>query len=105
VPATDEPHEPSASGRGQRHAIRLVIPPRFKRDFKKKAPELRAAIAECLDRLASNPRHPGLQTHRVKGTPRTWEAYVDRANRVTFEYGDDRIVMLNHCNHDILKRA
>jgi hypothetical protein len=31
-----------------------------------------------------------------------WEAYVDRANRVTFHYEVGRIVMRNHCNHDII---
>lgn len=35
-----------------------------------------------------------------------WEAYVDRGNRVTFEYAvDGSIVLRNHCNHDILKRS
>lgn len=85
--------------------VRLVIAPRFKRDLRKKPRELRAAVEECVTQLAANPRHPGLHTHRVKGTVRTWEAYVDSGNRVTFEHGDDCIEVLNHCNHDILKRA
>ena len=33
-----------------------------------------------------------------------WEAYVDHANRVTEREGAD-FYFLNHCNHDILKRA
>jgi hypothetical protein len=40
----------------------------------------------------------------VQGVPGVFEAYVDMANRLTFEYGDDCIILRNHCNHDILKR-
>jgi hypothetical protein len=62
------------------------------------------AIARCLELLADNPRHPGLRTHRVQGAPGVWEAYVDRANRVTFHYDGPAIVLRNNCNHDILRR-
>ena len=71
--------------------------------MKKKTPQLQAAIFECVQRLGENPRHPSLQTHPVHGTKGVFEAYVDMANRVTFEYGVDCIVLRNHCNHDILK--
>jgi hypothetical protein len=56
-------------------------------------------------RLGENTRHPGLQTHPVRGTPGVFEAYVDRANRLTFHYDDEgRIVLREHCSHDILRR-
>lgn len=55
--------------------------------------------------LADDPRHPGLQTHRVQGSRGVFEAYVDRANRVTFHYDDaGRIVLRNNCTHEILTR-
>jgi hypothetical protein len=41
----------------------------------------------------------------VQGTKVVWEAYVDQSNRVTFHYEHGRIVMRNHCNHDIIKEA
>lgn len=63
---------------------KYVVPPRFRKHLDKKPPKLAAAIARCVFRITENPHHPGLQTHRVKGTKGVWEAYVDRANRVTF---------------------
>ena len=83
----------------------IVIPASFRKRLKKKPPEMVAAVVECVSRLAENPAHPGLQTHRIRGTDGIWEAYVDRANRVTFEYGDDCIILRNHCNHTIIERA
>ena len=80
------------------------VPLSFKRTAKKKPAQLRAAIARCVELLADDPRHPGLRTHRVQGTPGVWEAYIDQANRVTFHYDGDKIVLRKNCNHDILRR-
>ena len=54
--------------------------------------------------LLDDPHHPGLHTHAVQGWPGVFEAYVDKANRLTFEYGDDAVILRNHRNHDILRR-
>lgn len=83
----------------------LIIPKRFRRRLSKKSPALVGAILECVHRLGDNPRHPGLQAHRVRGAKGVWEAYVDRSNRVAYHYEDSAIVMRNHCNHDIIGRA
>jgi len=83
----------------------ITITKPFKRKLKKKTPDQVAAIIECLDHLGENPRQPGLHTHRIQGTRRTWEAYVDGSNRVSWEWGDGEgeIVVLNHCSHqDVL---
>ena len=82
----------------------IDIPKSFKKTVKKKEPVLQAAIARCIALLATDPRHPGLEAHRVQGFPGVWEAYVDRANRVTFHYDGPRIVLRHNCNHDILRR-
>jgi mRNA interferase RelE/StbE len=82
----------------------LIIPPKFKRVMSKKPASLQAAILECVYRLGDDPRHPSLRTHRVQGAAGVFEAYVDRANRVTFEWAGDTIVLRNNCSHDILKR-
>ena len=89
----------------ERYLPPITIPPSFKKRFKKKSEELRAAIKECVQRLGDNPYHPGLNTHKVRGTQGVWEAYVDDKNRVTFHYEDGGIVMRNNCNHDIIKRS
>lgn len=84
----------------------LEIPDQFKRIVDGKEAPLVAAIAKCVSLLGSNPRHPGLQTHPVRGThnPKVFEAYVDKKNRVTFHWHEGRIVLRNNCNHEILKR-
>ena len=84
-----------------------VIPPKFKKILNKKPPQMRAAILECIARLAENPRHPSLRTHRVLGVPGggVFEAYVDGGNRLTFHYEDGKIVLRNNCNHSIIDRA
>jgi hypothetical protein len=81
------------------------VTPAFKRALKKKPPEMQAKIRECIETLVRDPRSPGLQVHKVQGTPGVWEAYVDRGNRITFErVGQGDIVLLNHCNHDMLRQ-
>ena len=82
-----------------------VIPPKFKKVLAKKPVEMQSAVLECIVRLGENPRHPGLQVHKVQGVRGVWEAYVDRANRVTFHYAaDGTIVLRANCNHSILNR-
>ena len=83
---------------------KLVIPPNFKKVMRKKPPDLQDAITRCVKLLGSNPRHPGLKTHKVHGAPGVFEAYVDIHNRVTFERSGDRIILRNNCNHSILDR-
>lgn len=62
------------------------------------------AVKRCIRQLAENPKHPGLQTHKMKGVSDVWEAYVDAGNRVTFHWEDGMIVLRNNCNHDMLYR-
>ena len=79
---------------------------RFRRRLRRKTPVMQGAIARTIQRLADDPRYPGLNVHRVEGYDGVWEAYVDQANRLTFHYGDDGgIVLRNHCNHDIIRRS
>lgn len=82
--------------------IPVEVPESFKESLDDKEPKLAAAIVECAVRLGENTRHPSLQTHPVRGHKGVFEAYVDKKNRVTFHYGEGRIVLRKHCNHDIL---
>ncbi|MGD0247842.1 MAG: hypothetical protein ABSB75_02205 [Candidatus Limnocylindrales bacterium] len=84
----------------------MEFPIRFRDRLQKKPPALQAAILKCLERLGDDPRHPGLNVHRVQGSDGAWEAYVDDSNRVTFEFGPHNVIVLrNHCNHDIIRRS
>jgi len=83
----------------------LELGPSFKRELKKKPPQLAGAIIETIKRIGDDPRYPGLQSHKLQGANGVWEAYVDRANRVTFHYEPDgHIFLRKHCNHDILRQ-
>ena len=81
----------------------------FARRLTKKPEPLRGRILKTVRFLANNPRHPGLRTHKVQGASSNgpvFEAYVDKANRLTFHYGPEgQIVLRNHCNHDIIKHS
>lgn len=79
------------------------IPDSFRDELDRKPADLAGAIVECCVRLGENTRHPSLQTHPVRGKRGVFEAYVDRANRVTFHYDQGEIVMRKHCNHSILR--
>jgi hypothetical protein len=65
----------------------------FKRAFKKKPLRLQAAILECVKWLGEDVTNPGLRVHKMQGVGDIWEAYVDQANRVTYEWEGDTIVM------------
>jgi hypothetical protein len=84
----------------------LRIPDEFRDALDSKEAPLAAAVTRCVQKLGVNPRLPGLQTHPVQGTrnPKVFEAYVDRKNRVTWYWDEGEIVLLAHCNHDVLKR-
>jgi hypothetical protein len=77
--------------------------PGFRRAYKRKPEPMRAAIKATIKQLRTDSRHPGLHTHKVQGAIGVWEAYVDGANRLTFHWEGDTIVLRNHCNHDVLK--
>ncbi len=62
----------------------------------------RRAIAQCLEKLQENPRHPGLRTSKVQGRRGVFEARASRAARVTWFYEGSVIVIENHCGHEIL---
>ncbi|MEK6328250.1 MAG: hypothetical protein AABM66_12120 [Actinomycetota bacterium] len=84
----------------------LRIPDEFVKALDRKEPNLAGAISRCVHKLGKNPRIPGLQTHPIQGTrnPKIFEAYVDLKNRVTWYWDGGEIVLLTHCNHDVLKR-
>lgn len=66
---------------------------------------MQGAILECIDRLSENPHHPGLHTGRVQGARDVYEAYIDGANRLTFHWEGEVIVLRNHCSHEITSRS
>ena len=77
----------------------------FKRRLRKKPHNMQAAVLRTVMKLDEDPRRQGLRVHQIEGSPGVWEASIDDANRLTFERRGGDLYFLNHCNHDILKRA
>ena len=81
---------------------------RFKRGYRGKSAEHMRLVDNTLELLLRDPRHPGLNTHRIQGREGVWECYTNRALRITFEYRDENgervIVLRNTCNHDDVLR-
>lgn len=85
-------------------AYRLRASKRFKKARAQKTASDRAEVDRALRLLAANPRHNGLHTHKVQGAVGVWESRIDQANRLTWNYDGDVIVLRMSCRHDILKR-
>jgi hypothetical protein len=79
----------------------------FKRRYDKKDEPSRTSIDKTLLKLVQNPRPPGLHCHRIRGFPGkpVWEAYINDEARLTFQYGDDCIILRNNCHHDQVLRS
>lgn len=78
---------------------------KFGKQYANKSPEAKDKVDKTLDLLELNPSYPGLHSHRVQGTKRIWECYIDESMRVTFEYGKSRIILRNNCKHNITSRS
>jgi hypothetical protein len=81
----------------------LRIPKPLKKKLAKKDRKMQAAILACLRQLREDWQHPGLESSKLGGT-NIYHAKVGRGGRVTFFWEGERIVVENHCHHDILKR-
>jgi mRNA interferase RelE/StbE len=78
----------------------LRIPINLKEKLREKDPRSQGALAKCFHLLGENPRHPGLRTSKIQGTEGVFEARASRSDRVSWEWNQGVIVILNHCQHD-----
>ena len=85
--------------------MELELTRKFERQYKRKSPDEREKLEKTLSLLESNPRHPGLHTHKVQGTVNIFECYIDDSYRVTFEFKESCILLRNHCEHKAVLRA
>lgn len=80
---------------------------RFEKSLKRKwkrRPQLAERVEETVVRVLIDPDSNALRVHKIKGTDKIWEAYVDKAHRVIFERDGTTIVFRNNCGHDIIDR-
>ena len=66
-----------------------------------------AQVEKFLQLIEENPQHPSLRTKKIQGTACIFEASLNMAIRVTFEYvKPDTIYLRNIGEHDaMLKRS
>ncbi len=77
------------------------LTPTFKRRYKRKELRAQESVEATIQTLIDNPKHPGLRAHKVlRAGGKIFEAYIDGSTRLTFEYGKDKIIFRNNCNHD-----
>jgi hypothetical protein len=82
----------------------LRVPKRLRKRLRDKPEPVRNAIARCFKRLQENPYHPGLRTKKMEGRGGyVYESRASRADRVTWYWDGSRIVIENHCKHDIVE--
>jgi hypothetical protein len=81
----------------------VEVPKPLKKKLDKKPPAMQAAIITAIKQLREDWRHPSLASSKLGGAE-IYHAKVSKGNRLTFFWEDDRIVLENHCHHDILKR-
>lgn len=83
----------------------LEFTQRFLRVYRRKTAERQKEIKRTLELLCDNPRHPGLQTHRIQGARGVWECYMNTSLRITFEYAESSMILRNNCTHDSVLRS
>ncbi|NTW17947.1 MAG: DNA helicase, partial [Syntrophaceae bacterium] len=67
-------------------------------------PEIKEKVDKQIGFLLSNPDHPSLNLHPIRGTTRIWEGYIDHKYRLTFEIDGDFYVLRKVGAHDIIKK-
>jgi mRNA interferase RelE/StbE len=82
----------------------LRVPKRLKKKLRAKPEPTRRAIAGCLRQLEDDPFHPGLRTKKMGGRGgNIFESRASRGDRVTWFWDGPRIVVEDHCKHDIVE--
>jgi addiction module RelE/StbE family toxin len=90
--------------------MNLINSSAFQRAFRatiKKHPQLKGKIVERLKLLESEPFHPVLRTHKLKGNlAGAWSCTVDYDCRILFDFvinkdtGEEEILLINMGTHN-----
>ena len=84
-------------------AKKLRILSTFKKDYGKLPPGIREKVDKQLTFLLSNPDHPSLNLHPLRGTKGIWEGYIDYHYRFTFEVNGEFYVLRKVGAHDVIE--
>ncbi len=75
----------------------------FAREYARLPQQLQQRVDRALELLLENPRHPSLQTKKMKGYENRWEARVTHHYRLIFSIEADTYVLFRVGTHDLLK--
>lgn len=75
---------------------------RFKKSYKTLPSEIQEKVKKAFDLFKDNPKHPSLQTKKIKGTKDIWEGRIDIHYRFIFRYDGDTVIFLNVGPHDVI---
>lgn len=78
----------------------VILLKRFLDSYDRLPLEIRKKTKKALGLLDSNPRHPSLQVHPIKGYKEIYEARVDQKYRMSFTFDGENKIMRNIDNHD-----
>jgi hypothetical protein len=86
----------------------LRVPKPLRKKLAKKSAQAQGSIVACIRQLRIDWRYPALKAKKLEGRTvdgeQVFEARATRGDRVTFYWEGPRIVIENHCKHDLLKR-
>jgi mRNA interferase RelE/StbE len=78
----------------------VILLKRFLNAYDRLPLEIRKKTKKALGLLDSNPRHPSLQVHPIKGYKEIYEARVDQKYRMSFTFDGENKIMRNVDNHE-----
>ena len=87
--------------------MKVRYEPRFERALRRKkrvSPRDAERTIAAVDLILNEPGNQGLNQHLLDRRQRIWDAYIDRANRLTYQRDGDTIIFRNNCRHDIIDR-
>ena len=76
----------------------------FKKDYQKLPANIQQRVDQKLRFLISDPRHPSLRIHKLRGVEELWEFSVTMNYRVIFEIEGEYYVLLRVGPHRIVDR-
>jgi len=80
--------------------VPIIFSERFLKAYDQLPLEIRKKVKKALSLLDSNPRHPSLQVHPIKGYRGIYEARLDQKYRMSFQFDGENKIMRNVDNHN-----
>lgn len=83
--------------------LTVFYTPNFIREYSKLPQSLKEEVKECVALFRSDPQHPSLRVHKLKGPMRKkWSFSVNYRFRVVFSYDSKNVVaLLSVGNHSV----